>query len=300
MIFKILFAVLIALFIFILLCYYFYGDYFKTQRYRLHVVCGKKGCGKSTYIQKLIIQANKEGRPVYCNFEMPFSRKIEMKDFGNYAFPPESLILLDEISLFYDNRNFAKFNQKITDYLRYQRHFKNEVWIFSQSKDMDKKFIDLADCLYLQVKVLGLWTVLKKVNKRLTVDNGQDSQGNAGGKIIESYTIAPFFSSGARIISFIPRWSGFFNSFETPETDFIPYVDKQPSEINIFLANDKTYKKIRNARYRFRVLSSLASIGHNTKHFLIDTKISLLNKWTKITDFVTGKILLCLKNLKKY
>lgn len=299
MLFKILFAALIALFVFVLLCYYFYGDYFKTQRYRLHVVCGKKGCGKSTYIQKLIIKAYKKGRPVYCNFEMPFSKKIDMKDFGNYSFPPESLVLLDEISLFYDNRNFAKFNQKITDYLRYQRHFKNEVWIFSQSKDMDKKFIDLADCLYLQVKVFGLWSVLKLVNKRLTVDNGQDSQGNAGGKIVESFTIAPFFAAGARIITFIPRWSGFFNSFDTPEHEYIPFTESLPNELNMLLADDKTYKKIRNGRYRFKVLSSLCSIGHNTKHFLIRTKNNLLIKWTKITDYITGKMLCYLKRLKK-
>ena len=39
----------------------------------------------------------------------------------------------------------------------------------------------------------------KLINRALLYE-----QRNAGGKIIESYTIAPFFSSGARIISFIP------------------------------------------------------------------------------------------------
>ena len=91
-------------------------------------IIGPSGSGKSTFVQKLAItRGYLKGRPVYANFDVAFARKIDMKNFGKYSFPENSLILLDEISLFYDNRNFKNFKQEITDYLRYQRHFKNEI-----------------------------------------------------------------------------------------------------------------------------------------------------------------------------
>ena len=58
--------------------------------YKLYMVFGKKGSGKTTLMTKLSIQYRKKGWNVYCDRELPGCYRFDTSDFGRVAFPPTS------------------------------------------------------------------------------------------------------------------------------------------------------------------------------------------------------------------
>lgn len=299
---KWLFIFVSVIFVPYILLRFFYPAYFRSSWYKSIIIFGKKGSGKTTHMMREIIRAYRNGNPVYCNFEMPFSNKYDIADFGVKQFPPNSLVLIDEAATTYDNRNFKNFDKRITEYLRMSRHHKVRLIWYSQSWDLDKKIRDLADELYTIHKFFGVFTVLKRINKFLTVDTGNGNKGSnssEGGQIVERYEYEFFLFPGARIWLFIPRWSVFFDSFEVYNVlDPIPSYYVEPSEYQLLMENRKSYRRIRNARYRFRVLSFLAGIVYNTKeaiksfiHFTIQKlkfrfyyKNKIFKRWKEYYD----------------
>lgn len=56
--------------------------------YKLYMVFGKKGSGKTTLMTKLALQYQKKGWRVYCDREIPGCYLYDIKDFGKRQFPP--------------------------------------------------------------------------------------------------------------------------------------------------------------------------------------------------------------------
>ena len=55
--------------------------------YKLYMVFGNKGSGKTTLMTKLALQYKKKGWNVYCDREIPGCYLFKTEDFGKYAFP---------------------------------------------------------------------------------------------------------------------------------------------------------------------------------------------------------------------
>lgn len=196
--------------------------------YKLTMVFGKKGAGKTTLLTKLAIKYMKKGYKVFSNVEIFGCYKFNPNDFGFVQFPPNSVILIDEVSLIWDNRNFKSFKPEVARYLRLMRHYKNIVFMFSQSFDVDKKIRDLCDQMYLASNIFGFLSVARKIKKTPTLHQpSEDSTGSRSseGFITEDYT---FYPPTEWIWTYIPRYIKFFNSFE---------VDPM--------------RKVRRIRYRF-------------------------------------------------
>ena len=117
--------------------------------YKLYMVFGKKGSGKTTLMTKLSIQYRKKGWQVYSDRELPGCYQFKTEDFGKVSFPPNALILVDEVGLVWDNRNFKSFPEHVKVYFKYQRQYRHVVYLFSQSFDVDKKIRDMTDHLYI-------------------------------------------------------------------------------------------------------------------------------------------------------
>ncbi len=190
--------------------------------YKLYMVFGKKGSGKTTLMTKLALQYQKKGWRVYCDREIPGCYLYDIKDFGKRQFPPDSLILVDEVGLIWDNRNFKSFPEHVKVYFKYQRQYRNVVYLFSQSFDVDKKIRDLTDHLYIVQNLFNCFSIARRVTKKITVVHA-DKSAQGESKIVDDYNIDSllFALSGSVKITYIPKYVKYFKSFDPPQLE--PY-----------------------------------------------------------------------------
>ena len=204
--------------------------------YKLYMVFGNKGSGKTTLMTKLALQYKKKGWNVYCDREIPGCYLFKTEDFGKYAFPPNSLVLVDEVGLVWDNRNYKSFPEHVKIYFKYQRQYKNTVYLFSQSFDVDKKIRDLTDHLYIVQNFLNIFSIARRVTKHITVVHANKSAVGES-KIADDYSIDSllWFWCGTVRVTYIPHWVKYFKSFDPPQlplsqADLLPDLpQRQPA-----------------------------------------------------------------------
>lgn len=192
----------------------YYSAKFKNP-YKLYMAFGKKGAGKSTMMVKLTAKYLRKGWTVYSTNEIPGAYKIDPKDIGKYAFEPNSCLLVDEVGMIWDNREYKNFKPEVRDWFKLQRHYQACVWLFSQTWDIDIKLRNLTDKLYLVINYFNCITVCKEIKRKITVVKPSE---NAESRIADELVISPFFLApfGARLFIWVPRWVKYFDSFEAP------------------------------------------------------------------------------------
>ena len=185
--------------------------------YQLIMLLGFRGKGKSSLLTKIAIYWQKRGKNVYSNYEIFGCYKFDSKDFGFYHLPPESVLILDEISTIFRNRNWKDFPEEAELFIRYLRKYRIRLYTASQNLDTDVKILSNMDAVFLLEKYFNVFTVAKKI-KRSQVLHGseQDENGKreSEGFITENYK---FDVPTTWIFCYIPRWIKFFNSFEAPQ-----------------------------------------------------------------------------------
>lgn len=191
--------------------------------YKLYFVFGKKGSGKSSYLAKLALQYTKKGWIVYTNvsdLRISGVRIIsDVSELGDFVPTSNSVMLLDEVSLVWDNRNFKNFKDSTKEFFRLQRHYKCIVYLFSQTFDVDKKIRDLADNMYLATQFFGRWSLLREINKSIVLT---DASSEAESRIAENLSFRSIFYWR---LTYLPYWQKYFNSFELPERPQIDFVE---------------------------------------------------------------------------
>ena len=223
--FFFLFFLLVPLF---LLLYHFLTKKYLNP-YKLIFIFGKKGSGKSTLLVRLAIEYLKCGRPVYSTEKIPGTFHISYEDIGYKLFPPESVIIVDEVGMVWDNRNFKNFKNEVRDYFKLQRHYRHTVILASQTFDVDLKIRNLADEMYLVTKAFRVFSYAKRILRQTVLVK---SSAEAPSKIDEDLVFDSllFFWAGSRKLTFIPKYAKYFDSFVTPELpegkfDLTPYPD---------------------------------------------------------------------------
>lgn len=98
--------------------------------YKLIMVFGKKGSGKSTTLCKLAFMYHKRGWTVYSTENTPFSYKIDPDQIGFVQLQPHSILLVDEVGMIWDNRNYKSFRPEVRDFFKLQRHYKIRCYLF--------------------------------------------------------------------------------------------------------------------------------------------------------------------------
>lgn len=190
---------------------FFYLSIKYRNPFKLIFVFGKKGAGKTTMLTMLSYKYRKKGVPVYCNTEIPGTYLITAEDIGFNAFPPNSVIMIDEVSLIWDNRNFKSFKPEVAKFFRLQRHHKLTVYLFSQTFDVDKKIRDLCDKMYMLQNFAGWLSYCKEIRRKLVVVKpSEDSES----RIADELVIPPWYLAifGSRKFIFVPRWAKYFDS----------------------------------------------------------------------------------------
>lgn len=203
----------------------FLGFYLYTLKfrnpYKLIMIFGKKGCGKSTTLCKLALQHIKKGWTVYSTEPIPGTYLISPSDIGFVQLQPHSVLLVDEVGMVWDNRNFKNFRPEVRDFFKLQRHYKIKCYLFSQTFDIDKKLRDLTDEMYLLTNKFRVFSYGKRILKKIVLN---DSTADSPSSIAENLAFDSlfWFWAGSRSLTYIPKWQRYFDSFVTPE---LPYKE---------------------------------------------------------------------------
>lgn len=210
--------------------------------YKLYMVFGKKGSGKSSYLCKMAIKYQKKGYTIYTNMKdimLNGVRIIDAENIGKFVPPPKSCILIDESGMIYDNRSYKNFTADTRDFYKLQRHYNCVVFLASQTFDIDKKLRDLTDRMYLVNNILPYLSIVRPITKKIAL-----VEANATGesRIAENLKFQLF--TNWRFI-YLPKYAKYFDSFTAPQKPEIAYE---------LIKNDSDEKKvtIRARVYRVR------------------------------------------------
>lgn len=180
-----------------------------TNFYKLIMIFGKKGSGKTSYIAKKSQYYIKKGYTVYTNCHVDGTLQFNPKHIGVSTFPPESVVFCDEAGIIWNNRDYKNFQKCLIEWFKYQRQYKIRFYLFSQVyDDTDKVLRSLTDTMYI-VRRLGMISILRPIVKKIGI--ATDTDGN--GQIVDTFSYGSIFSTE---ITFLPRWYGFFKSFNPP------------------------------------------------------------------------------------
>lgn len=186
--------------------------------YTLDIYFGRKGCGKSSTLQRLAQKYHKLGWNVFCdegNTMQPFVTPIRCSRLWEYKLPENSVVLIDEINLLWDNRDFKSFPKPLQKYLRLQRHKKIKLIMFSQTFDCDAKIRNLADTLYLCNKFARVFTICSGYFKRPVILTALDTKQE--GRITDDFKKLPFWLTQ---ITYIPKYIKTYDSFKDDDEDY--------------------------------------------------------------------------------
>lgn len=189
--------------------------------YKLYLVFGKKGSGKSTYLVKLAQTHLKKGWNVYTNMDELFMegvRHFDIQHLGEFVPEAESLLLLDEVGMIWDNRDYKLFKPSVRDFFKLQRHYRVKVYMASQTFDVDKKIRDLCDGMFLHQNMARVFTVGKRIVRKVVITQ---STSEAESRISEDLVIQPFWEW---TFTYIPKWAEYFDSHALPEKPILKYT----------------------------------------------------------------------------
>lgn len=143
---------------------------------------------------------------VYTNFDCKGCYKLDFDKLGIEDFS-NCLILIDEIMLLCDSRDYKNFPVRLRNFLALHGHSRVDILYCSQGyADTDKRFRNLTDKIFY-IQKRGSFTLVSPIEKSWRID--QDIQ--------EGYTMCP--PIGASWI-YRPRYYSEFDSFERP--DYLP------------------------------------------------------------------------------
>lgn len=131
-------------------------------------IIGLPRSGKSTYLAKISKKYNKKGEKVFSNFYIKGCYKFDFNDLGKKDFH-DCVILIDEISLFADCRNFKEFGKDLVYFFTNYGHYNVKIYWCSQSLSADKKIRDLTDELYRIKPLFWHFSYIRRIVK--DIDN---------------------------------------------------------------------------------------------------------------------------------
>lgn len=210
--------------LFFLIAGYIYDKLTRPYKndYPLIFLFGKKGSGKTTNLTKIALQHLKKGWHVYSTVEIPGCNIFSADAIGLKTFPENSCILIDEVGMIWDNRDFKNFKPWVRDYFKYQRQYKNKVYMFSQTFDVDLKLRNLTDEMYLLKSFGRVFSIQRRIIKKIDIKECADGTST----LTDTYKFDWIFGGGLKV-TFIPRYVAFFKSYDPKKLAYVQseYLD---------------------------------------------------------------------------
>lgn len=267
--------ILIVFFLFFLYVSYMSKRF--DNPYKLVMIWGKKGSGKTTLAAKLAQKHIHNGQLVFSNAEIYGTYFLDPKDIGYRQFPVNSVVIVDEASLIWDNRNFKSFDQNIGRWFRLQRQSRVTTYLLSQNFDIDKKLRDLCDEMFLCQNLFGFLTVAKKIRKIPKLhkaSKSDDGSKQSEGFITEDYR---YYFITSWIWTYIPRYIKFFSSFSP---DPLPPVHRRKyvfdQDLYLWRYQDYVFYKVEQLKSVVRWWKSYMKTKRTTLSISEDRLLNLI------------------------
>lgn len=193
---------------------------------------GLPGSGKTTFLTMIAqreLKRIKRGKSAYkrvlTNFYCQGCYMINYADLGLYDLS-YSLILLDEITLDADSRNFKQFDQIKKKAFLLHRHYHIDIIYFTQQWDgVDKKIRDITHDLYYVKKcrlpLLDNISVATRIYRMLDIN--EQTHEIINGYRFPNWFDRFFFRTKEWCIR--PLYYKYFDSFEVEELDPFNFVE---------------------------------------------------------------------------
>ncbi len=183
---------------------------------------GLPGCGKSTFLAKFAQHYISLGYKVYVHQDSPVDGcyLFNWLDLGRYDMS-NSVILIDEISLKADNRDYKNLQEHIKKFFILHRHYHCDIIWFTQQYDgVDRKIRELTTCLYY-IRSAGLFSYAIRIDRFIWV-NKEQKQIVVGFKISNFFRVLFAWLNGSMKLCYRPKYYKYFDSYEAPE---LPYKE---------------------------------------------------------------------------
>ena len=185
------------------------------------------GAGKTTLLSRYAqkeLRKIKKGKSAfkYIISNTPISGCIyvpSIRDMLKHSSPEETLILVDEAGIVWNNRKMRITDQEI-EYLKMIRHYKSKLVAISQSfDDVDITIRRLYTNMYLLNKIGGI-TLVRPIKKFVKIDEETE-------QIIDGYCFKSLFSWG---LLYRRLYYSYFDTFFKPNNDRV-HPDYKPYEV---------------------------------------------------------------------
>lgn len=149
------------------------------NNYKITCIVGSPGSGKSATAQYLILKNLKEGKKVWSNMSFYGAMKLDLNDLGKVNFTEkdeEGVFIIDEAGISFNSRQWDKLSTDIIEFLKYHRHYRLDIYFFSQGDDMDKSIRTLSQQWYKVIKLpipFFKFSALIPVDVSLDIIDGQ-------------------------------------------------------------------------------------------------------------------------------
>lgn len=182
---------------------------------------GLPGCGKTTLLAHKAYKAVKSGRyrNVYSNVRLSiFGVTYIANDcIGKYDLC-DCLLLIDEATLFADNRAHKDFSRDKIEYFLLHRHYNADIILFTQQWDgVDRKIRVITDRVYYVYKGLftGHWfTKYYRIPYGIIIPDPHKSDGEKLGDIIQGYCKPNILIRLFAPVLYRPRYYKYFDSWQ--------------------------------------------------------------------------------------
>lgn len=178
---------------------------------------GLPGCGKTTFAAMLADRYQKRGYRTFCLKDFPIDGccLFQWSDLGTFDMS-NSVIFIDEISLYADNRDFKKFLKDVKQFFILHRHYHCDiVWFTQQYDGVDRKIRELTTCLYY-IRSVGTLSFALRINRYIDVDN-ERHEIYVGYRMSGILSILFAWWNGCFKLCYRPLYYHKFDSFEAPE-----------------------------------------------------------------------------------
>lgn len=170
---------------------------------------GKPRSGKTTYLANYVRKNDRNKKlnkmlsflpfqpfhvydKIYSTDYIRGTYKINAYDIGMFKPQENSLILIPEGGVWFNNRLSKLIPKHCTDFFAMHGHYHCDIVWDSQSVDVDKKLRNRSERLYI-VKKIGPWSVSTCIRYFIGVDNNTHD-------LVEGYKIPGFFG---KVIDFV-------------------------------------------------------------------------------------------------
>lgn len=191
---------------------------------------GLPGSGKTTILTAFAYKYRKlkKYKHIYSNVPLAIENVTAIRNeyIGHYDLS-DSLILIDEASLYADSRDFKNFGKDKLEFFLLHRHYNCDIVLFTQQWDgVDRKIRVITDRVYYVFKshfLPMLFTNYYRIPYGIIIPNPKKEPNSASlGEIIQGYCKPSLLTRMFCPKLFRPFYYRFFDSWEAPKLPNLP------------------------------------------------------------------------------